>query len=105
MTFRCLIDCLVQKAGQEKDQFGNPNMLINLRAKANETYNSPYDLTEYNPPGEMPLFERIDGGPPVNTPSRLYVSQPSVPEPDLEPVAAAPQRAPIKRSPAKRPIR
>ena len=68
MKFQCLIRCLVQKNDPDGrlDEFGNKLCIINLSAKPADplwpgVYNSSYDLCEFNPPGEPPLFQRLDG--------------------------------------------
>lgn len=90
MKYRCLIRCLVQKNDPDGrvDQFGTPLCVINLSAKPADplwpgTYTSSYDLCQFNPPGEQPLFERMDG--PVGSDPFAVLKN------SIEPKAAAPK--------------
>jgi len=58
--YRCLLDCLAQK--HEYDSLGRYVEIVNLRGKQGKVYDSLYDLTKFNAPGEAPMWEAIQSG-------------------------------------------
>ena len=64
-TYRCLVDCLCQK--NETDSLGRYVELVNLRAKAGETYDEAYDMLKFNDNPEGTIFFAGAPGPPTKT--------------------------------------
>jgi len=61
--YQCVVDCLCQK--HETDSLGRYVELVNLRAKAGETYEEAYDLLEFNDNPEGTVFFTGGAGQPT----------------------------------------
>ena len=96
-TFLCLVDCLMQK--HETDSLGRYVELVNLRAKANEVYDSEYDLREMNdnPEGTI-FFQAVNAPPTKKRGSDLAPLEKRMPKPQVKAESKPRFNAPAKRT-------